>query len=94
MTCQALSLVNGQINYNEPAAINGDYPVGTVASFTCTDNYYLSGSESITCQTSGDWNQETSACKSKGRNIFFIKCFQNLSNINTLPWKIIYLKNF
>ena len=63
-TCETLSLVNGQIDYTESALTNGEYPVDTVATFTCDFRYYLSGSESITCQTSGEWNAESPMCKS------------------------------
>ena len=63
-TCEALSLVNGQIDYSDSALTAGEYPVDTVASFTCDFRYYLSGAGSITCQTSGKWNAESPMCKS------------------------------
>ena len=64
VTCEALSLVNGQIDYTESSLTNGEYPVDTVATFTCDFRYFLSGSESVTCQISGEWNAKTSICKS------------------------------
>ena len=63
VTCTALSPPsNGQISYNEPSMTYGEYPVDTKASFTCNQGYSLSGSESRTCETSGNWNQETPTC--------------------------------
>ena len=56
-TCEALSLVNGQIDYSESALTNGEYPVGTVANFTCADGFSLSGSASSVCQMSGQWTE-------------------------------------
>ena len=48
-TCEALSLVNGQIDYTQSPLTTGEYPVDTVASFTCDFRYYLSGAGSTTC---------------------------------------------
>ena len=63
VTCDPLqNLENGDINYNESLLTNGEYPVDTLASFMCNRGYDLSGSDSGTCQTSGDWDQQTPTC--------------------------------
>ena len=73
VTCAALSLPNGQINYNKPAANNGGYPVDTTVSFTCNHGYRRTGSASRSCQTSGNWNQQTPSCiQSKRMNKIFL----------------------
>ena len=40
-TCNALTLKNGQINYNDSALANQAFSVDTIATFTCNDRYYL-----------------------------------------------------
>ena len=63
VTCEALGAPdNGQITYSLPSVTNGEYPVDTVASFTCNDGYYRLGSGSRTCQTTGSWDQTTPTC--------------------------------
>ena len=62
VTCVVLSLQNGQISYNDSQATNGEYPVDTVASFSCNYGHSRSGSNSRTCQIQGDWDQETPTC--------------------------------
>ena len=62
VTCAVLSLEDGQIDYTEAAEINGEYPVGTVASFSCNSGLSLSGSESSICQMSGNWKQQSQIC--------------------------------
>ena len=49
-----MSLENGDTAYNE-SDINGEYPVGTMASFSCSSGFSLSGSDSSICQMSGHW---------------------------------------
>ena len=65
--CNGFSLSNGQVTYNL-VSMNGQYPVGTTASFTCDSGYNVVGSNSITCQPSGTWNQQAPNCE-QGRNI-------------------------
>ena len=60
--CKALSLKNGDIAYNESSDINGEYPVGTVASFLCNSGFSICGSKSSTCQMSGNWGQQSQIC--------------------------------
>ena len=75
VTCAALSLPNGQISYNKPVVSNGRYPVDTTFSFTYNHGYRRTGSASRSCQTSGNWTQQSSTCiQSKRMNkiLFFI----------------------
>ena len=58
VTCLALTLSNGAINYDEDPADDGRYLVTTIATFTCNDDYYLDGDLTATCESSGNWNQQ------------------------------------
>ena len=62
VTCVPLSLANGDVTYTKSAQ-NGKYVVNTVASFSCDSDYYLNGPNSITCQKSGNWNEQTPRCE-------------------------------
>ena len=64
MSCPALSLSNGTVNYDRDRANNGQYPVNTTATFTCDDDYYPDGDESTTCESSGIWSQSIPTCMS------------------------------
>ena len=66
--CLALSLPNGQVNYNS-SAVSGQYPVYTVASLTCNQGYYRGVTEVTTCQTSRDWEQPLPMCYDSNENI-------------------------
>ena len=71
MTCESLSIENGQVIYNAQGVTYGDlefYYVDTMASFSCDPGYSLSGSDSSICHASGGgtWNQETSTCIQEG----------------------------
>ena len=68
--CDGLLLPNGEVNY-DPESINGEYPVGTIASFTCDSGYNLNGSTSRTCQPSGNWTQRTPDCE-QSKNILHL----------------------
>ena len=46
------------ISYDEDPRDDGRYPVNTIASFTCNDEYYLDGDLTATCESSGNWNQQ------------------------------------
>ena len=61
-------LENGQIIYNNSQATNGGYSVSTVASFSCNIGFSQSGPSSSTCQTSGNWNQQTPTCIESNKN--------------------------
>ena len=60
-TCSALSLSNGKVSYDRDP-LGGRYPVNTKASFSCNGGYNRDGDESRTCQSSGNWNQNTPTC--------------------------------
>ena len=61
-TCAPLSLENGTVNYTTSAE-KGRYLVNTVASFSCDPGYYQNGSNSATCEASGNWNEQTPTCE-------------------------------
>ena len=67
VTCEPLSIENGQVIYNASGvAYEGldFYYVDTMASFSCNPGYSLCGSDSSICQASGGgtWNHQTPAC--------------------------------
>ena len=65
VTCSAITLENGQVTYSMPPQ-NGEYPLNTLATFSCSPQSSLSGSVSSTCQVSGNsanWNAETPTCE-------------------------------
>ena len=62
VTCLALSLAHGNIQYTESLLENGGYPAGTMASFTCEENYFLVGSDSNVCKPVGTWNGFSASC--------------------------------
>ena len=62
VTCSALTLSNGAINYDEDPADDGHYPVDTIATFICNDEYYLDGDLTATCESSALWS-EKSICR-------------------------------
>ena len=57
-----MSLVNGLVKYSKSAEI-GRYLVNTVAAFSCNSGYQLNGTNSATCQASGNWNEQTPTCE-------------------------------
>ena len=62
-----LSLENGEITYNT-SSLNGDYPLYTVASFSCDEFYSREGSSSAICQNSGNWNPQAPTCNASNGN--------------------------
>ena len=67
--CEGLdNVANGKVVYNK----RPKYDVYTVASFSCDFGYRLSGSNSITCKTSGNWTAPQSICKPSNKTIFEI----------------------
>ena len=61
-TCASLHLPNGNIDYDKTAVTTNEYPVDTIASFTCIYGFKRTGSASSTCQNSGTWSQHTPGC--------------------------------
>ena len=72
VTCNSLSLQNGNITYNESRVPNEGpldvYPVDTLASFMCDRGYNPVGPESIICQTSGNWDGQVPTCNQGTQN--------------------------
>ena len=63
VNCPALSLDNGQVSYSTVPATNGGYSENTTATFLCNHAYNLSrGTNSTTCEVSGNWDQESPTC--------------------------------
>ena len=62
VTCEPLSLENGLVHYTT-SAVNEQYLVTTVASFSCNSGFYQISTNSRTCQTSGNWTGQNSVCE-------------------------------
>ena len=60
--CPTISLGNGEVHY-QPSEVDGGYPTGTVAFFSCDEGYITNGSVFVTCQDSGTWDSEISTCR-------------------------------
>ena len=58
--CPDLNLANGAVNY-DASPVNGGYPEGTTASYSCNYGYSLSGTRTRTCHNSGNWDQQQTA---------------------------------
>jgi hypothetical protein len=73
--CTSLELPNGDVQFS-----NGTW-IGSVATFTCNNNYYINGSceQHVTtkCLQNGTWSVSTPSCVPKGI----------LLNINPNVWK-------
>ena len=57
--CDALSIPNGEVQYNH-TGVNGQFPAGTNATYAiCDYNYFLTllspGSQERYCQSNGQW---------------------------------------
>ena len=74
-TCGNLYLANGQVHYSESSLTAGQYPVGTVATWTCNYGFYslYSYYGSTTCDSSGTWSHRTSGL----RNPYCAQCNEN-----------------
>ena len=63
VSCEVLSKpTNGKDIWYDMTALNGRYPVYTVAHFSCNDRYDRNGPRSRTCVNSGDWNMNSPTC--------------------------------
>ena len=74
-SCVALDVSEGDVVYTKTAK----YDVDTVASLSCKYGYKLSGSSSVTCQDSRNWNQPEPNCTQS-----------NKININLLTFCITF----
>ena len=61
VTCETLTLENGNVTYNTSLVGNG-YLATTTASFSCHVGYTVSGPLSRMCQESGDWTGTNPRC--------------------------------
>ena len=84
------------VSYTPRSVTDGRYRINTVATFQCDDGYYLSGTNSTTCESSGfliaNWSEQTPTCEgfyySYINNIDYVyasnkenSCFDSLFNI-------------
>ena len=61
VVCPSLSLTNGMVSYSDPTL-----GVGSVATYTCNQNYVLVGdSRHSTCQSDGTWSSSGPFCAGK-----------------------------
>ena len=73
VTCPALNLPNGLVEYNS-SVVNGPHPVDTEASLICNQGYYLGyykdGVNNVTtCEASGNWKQPLPMCYDSNETI-------------------------
>ena len=54
------SIANGMVTYSS------DTQYGSTATFTCDDDYELSGESSSECMEDGNWSRETPTCEENG----------------------------
>ena len=66
VTCPALSLPNGYIDYKN-REMNGTYRIHTPAYFSCYGGYHLVGASQSTCEHNG-WDQNTPRCDKNSNN--------------------------
>ena len=58
------------MTYHGPS-VNGSYPIGTTAHFTCHPGYRATGVDLIMCNDSGNWNFTSQLCE----GTYFITAF-------------------
>ena len=61
VTCPALHVSNGNINYTGVPA-DGGYRVDVRAITTCNSGFWRTGSYRRQCNTNGEWSGEPTAC--------------------------------
>ena len=67
--------------------MDGEYPTGTIASFTCDDDYMRVGSNLSTCQELGNWSPEIPTCE-EGIAIIYHSQHQNLYSLSMRYYSI------
>ena len=68
VTCGHLNLINGHVTYNR-SPVGGNYPVDTVASFSCNSGYYKSQAGTRTCQETRNWSNQNPTCNRGNKQI-------------------------
>ena len=66
-TCPALSLPNGQVDYNSFPS-EGKHPLGSIASLRCNEGYFRGVDRYTSCQASGNWTQPLPMCYDSNEN--------------------------
>ena len=61
VSCQRLEQPTNGVRTYSRDPVNGGYPEGTVATFTCNFGFVISGSSRLTCE-SANWNEEVPTC--------------------------------
>ena len=61
--CTSGQLGGGHIGYNDSLESNGEYPLGTMASFTCDQGRNLEGGSSRICPPPRNWNRLPATCR-------------------------------
>ena len=61
VSCPNVHVATGQVEYSS-VSVNGRFHVNTVAEIQCPADHSLSGSETVTCQDSGQWNPNVPTC--------------------------------
>ena len=101
VTCSTINIQNGDVSYNI-IQVNGGYPSGTVAHFSCSSQSTLSGSNSSTCQSAGNsanLNPQEPTCDISNKiNIILISLFELVSclgmwhhyNFSNMPFYVLF----
>ena len=55
--------MNGWVSFN--GGTNNSRPTGTVATYSCSNGFFLDGATSSICQTDGSWNSTVPNCGCK-----------------------------
>ena len=94
--CPSLTLENADVIYNTDFVLNYasrvlgfviGYKVNTLVTFSCGYSYYIEGSRSAICQTSGEWSQPVPKCihtSNENESLFsmsisFLQIFKDIS---------------
>ena len=74
--CTALSFVaDGIVQYSTVPSASGNFIYGTVATYSCADDYELVGEVSRTCLMDGTWTGAEPYCRTRGYYIIFQAIF-------------------
>ena len=84
--CLPLTFENGDVEYH-PKPVDGEDLPGTIAFFTCDDEYMRVGSLFVTCQESGIWSPQSPTCE-EGIAIIYHSQHQNLYSLSMRYYSI------